>query len=396
VLMLKVVLIDSDHEARLTLRRMLVRAHATVVAEYETVGEALMAAPSHHPDVAIVEVTDNEAAADVVTARTMQRLAQTLPDTAIFATGPVHSAEFVIQVMRAGSLEYLARPVVEEDLSAALAKIGRTRRVSAPAGRKADIIALFSASGGVGVTTLAISLAMAMAENQSKRVLLVELDTRPSDVMTFLDIRPPYSVADALHNIDRMDESFIQGLVVKYDNGLFVLTAPPRYVPEPLEPKPVSVMLEILRSHFDYIIIDCRHDYDTGTLTALDVSDTILLLAAPNVASIRSAASAVAALRQTGIDPAKIKPIISRERTGVDVDTKHVKETLGLPIFWATPNDYASTVSAINHGRPLMSGTAGSKLMASVRGLGERLSAPGKSAKAPHRKSLLRRLSWKS
>ena len=82
---------------------------------------------------------------------------------------------------------------------------------------------VFSSSGGVGVTTLAIGLAMALAENSAKRVLLLELDTRPSDIMTFLDIRPPYSVADALHNIDRMDESFIQGLVVKYDNGLFVL-----------------------------------------------------------------------------------------------------------------------------------------------------------------------------
>ena len=390
VSMLKVVLIDSDSESRATLRRMLIRAHATVVAEYETVPEAAVSAPSHRPDIAIVEVTDDESASDVATVRTLDRLTRSLPDTAIFVTGPINSAEFVIQVMRAGALEYLRRPVDEDELTVALGKVSRSRRVTPAAGRRADIISVFSGSGGVGVTTLAISLALALAENSSKRVLLLELDTRPSDVMTFLDIRPPYSVADALHNIDRMDESFIQGLVVKYDNGLLVLTGPPRPEP-PYDGERVHMMLEILRTHFDYIVVDARHDYDAATMTALDDSDTVLLLAAPNVASVRSATAAIAALRQSGMDMSKIKPVISRERTGVDVDTKHVKETLGMPIFWATPNDYASTVSAINHGRPL-SGGSSSKLMVSVRGLAERLATPSRAPKPAQTKSLLRRL----
>jgi pilus assembly protein CpaE len=390
VSMLKVVLIDSEGESRAALRRMLIKAHATVVAEYETIAEAVVSAVSHRPDIAIVEVTDNELSTDVATLRTLDRLIRALPDTAIFVTGPVNSAEFVIQVMRTGALEYLRRPVDEDELSTALGKVARSRRIAPTAGRRGDVISVFSGSGGVGVTTLAISLALALAENSSKRVLLLELDTRPSDIMTFLDIRPPYSVADALHNIDRMDESFIQGLVVKYDNGLLVLTGPGRPEP-PYDAERVQMMLEILRSHFDYIVIDCRHDYDAATMAALDASDAILLVATPNVASIRSGSAAVAALRQNGMDTSKIKPVISRERTGVDVDTKHVKETLGMPIFWATPNDYASTVSAINHGRPL-SGGSSSKLMVSVRGLAERLATPSRAPKPAQTKSLLRRL----
>ena len=391
VSMLKVVLIDSDSETRAGLRRMLIRAHATVVAEYETVAEAAVSAASHRPDVAIVEVTDTESASDVATVRTLDRLTRALPGTALFVTGPINSAQFVIQVMRAGALEYLRRPIDEDELSVALEKISRARKLTPSTGRRADVITVFSGSGGIGVTTLAISLALALAENTSRQVLLIELDTRPSDAMTFLDIRPPYSVADALHNIDRMDESFIQGLVVKYDNGLMVLTAPPRPEP-PYDGERVQMMLEILRTHFDYIVIDCRHDYDAATMTALDNSDTILLLTAPNVASVRSATAAISALRQSGMDMTKIKPVISRERTGVDVDTKHVKDTLGMPIFWATPNDYASTVSAINHGRPLVSGGSSSKLMVSVRGLAEKLATPSKAAKPAQAKSLLRRL----
>ena len=392
--MLKVVVIDSDQETRAALRRLLTQAHATVVAEYETVTEAFLSVASHRPDVAIVEVTDDSSTTDIATVRSIERLTRTVPDTAVIATGPVNSAGFVIQVMRAGGLEYLGRPVDAADLAAALGKVGRSRRAAPAEVRASAITSIFSPSGGVGVTTLAISLAMALAENDTRRILLLELDTRPSDVMTFLDIRPPYSVADALHNIDRMDESFIQGVVVKYDNGLFVLTAPHGVEPGPFDSERVQMMLEILRSHFDHIVIDCRHDYDAGTLAALDASDTVLLLASPNVGSIRSAAAALAAFRQTGIEISKVKAVISRERTGIDVDAKHVKETLGLPLFWATPNDYASTVSAINHGRPLMSGAPRSRLMTNVRELAEKLSTVGKTP-AAQKPSLLRRLSWK-
>jgi pilus assembly protein CpaE len=393
--MLKVIVIESEGGIRAAMRRMLTQAHATVVAEYETVTEAYLSVASHRPDLVIVEVTDDSAATDVATARAIERLARTLPDSTIVATGPIHSAELVIQIMRAGALEYLKRPVDGSDLSAVLAKVGRTRRASAPPARISHITALFSASGGVGVTTLAITLGMALADNAAKRVLLLELDTRPSDVMTFLDIRPPYSVEDALQNLDRMDESFIQGVVVKYDNGLSVLTAPPGVASAPLDSERVQMMLEILRSHFDHIVIDCRHDFDAGTLAALDASDTILLLVAPNVGSIRSGAAALAAFRQSGVDTAKVRAVISRERTGIDVDAKHVKETLGLSVFWATPNDYASTVAAINHGRPLSSSAPRSKLMANVRGLAEKLPTMGKPSASRRKPSLLRRLSWK-
>ena len=391
---MKVLVVDSDSESRLALRRLLTQAHATVVAEYETVTEAFISVASHHPDVVVVEVTPEGTGTDVATVRSIERLARTLPEAAIIATGPIQSAEFVIQVMRAGALEYLGRPVDLADLSVALGKVSRTRRGAVAETRSSHIAAVFSPSGGVGVTTLAITLAMALAENATKRVLLLELDTRPSDVMTFLDIRPPYSVADALHNIDRMDESFIQGVVVKYDNGLFVLTAPHGVEPGPFDAERVQMMLEILRSHFDHIVIDCRHDYDVGTLAALDACDALLLLASPNVGSIRAAAAALAAFRQTGVEMSKVKAVISRERTGIDVDAKHVKETLGLPLFWSTPNDYASTVSAINHGRPLMSGAPRSKLMTNVRELAEKLSTFGKSPET-QKPSLLRRLSWK-
>ena len=393
--MLKAVVIDSDSGSRAGLRRMLMQAHATVVAEYETITETFLSVASHRPDVAIVEVTEANTNTDIATIRSIERLARTVPDAAIVATGPIHSAEFVIQVMRAGALEYLRRPVEADDLSAALAKVGRTRRGAAPETRASSITAVFSPTGGVGVTTLAISLGMALAESSVKKVLLLELDTRPSDVMTFLDIRPPYSVADAIHNIDRMDESFIQGVVVKYDNGLFVLTAPHGVEPGPFDGERVQMMLDIFRSHFDHIVIDCRHDYDAGTLAALDAADIVLLLAAPNVGSIRSVASALAAFRQTGLEISKVRAVISRERTGVDVDAKHVKETLGLPLFWATPNDYASTVAAINHGRPLMSAAPRSKLMANVRGLAEKLSTMGKPSAPDSKRSLLQRLSWK-
>ena len=382
---LKVILVDSDAASRAELRRMLRQAHGAVVAEYESIAEALLSAASHRADVAVVEVADNDATDQLASINGFERLVRGLRDTAIVATGPTHSAHFVIDVIHAGALEYLKRPVEAEALSTALSKVGRARRPSAPDAVRAQVTAVFSPSGGVGVTTLAINLATAISETAATRVLLLELDTRPSDTTTFLDITPPYSVLDALANIDRIDESFIQGIVVKYGNGLSVLTGPRQAEAGGLAPDRVHAMLDITRAHFDHIIIDCRHDYDAGTTAALEASDAILLVTTPNVASLRAASSAVKFFRGIGIEAAKIKPVIMRERTGLDVKAGHIKDALPLPVFWNIPNDYAAAIAAINHGRPLAAAAPRSKLTLNIRELAAKLSTAPRRARPTSR-----------
>jgi pilus assembly protein CpaE len=222
------------------------------------------------------------------------------------------------------------------------------------------------------------------------------LDTRQSDIATFLDLRATYSVLDAFENLHRMDESFLQGLLVKHGKGLWVLPGPPRMERAQLNAEQVHAGLEMIRAHFEHIVLDLRHDMDPGTIAGLEASDTILFLTSLNVSALRSGAAGLAAFRHLGMDLQKVKIVVMREDTGEDVTLKHAREALGLPIYWKTPSDYQAVVSAINSGHPVVTASPRSKIAKNLRQLAEMLpggpGAPGEPS--GKRSTSLLRLVW--
>ena len=384
---LRIAVIETDDSARAAVRRALIGMNSTVVVgEYADVSSGLLAASAHRADVVIVAVSD-----DVTP---IERLARALPNTAILAMGPVTSAEFVIKTIRAGAVEFLTRPVQRGDLATALEKLVRARLGVAPQRQSARVTSIFSTKGGLGVTTMAINLAVCLAEQSRGKTLLVELDTRPSDVATFLDLKPNYSVLDALGNLSRLDESFLHGVLIRHESGVAVLPGPIKMERADLNAEHVQAVLEILRSHFDHIVLDLRHDLDPGTIAGLELSDVILYLTGPNVAALRSSAAGLAALRHLGLDLNRVRAVLMREGTGEDVTLKHAQEALGIPIYWKTPSDYGAVISAINHGRPVVSASPRSKIATNLRHLSEALYKTRVAAAPETKRSALMRLVW--
>jgi pilus assembly protein CpaE len=368
---LRTVLVDSDPESLATLRRVLAATPATVVVgEFPDVDQALLEGPARNPDLLIVEIPRHLAAQspDAATA-VVETVAQSLSNTAILVTGPTMPADVVIRLLRAGAVEYLTRPVERADLLAALDKLARFHRGSAPERRLGRMTSVFSTKGGLGVTTVATNVAVALAERTSERVLLIDLDSHQSDVATFLNLRTTYSVLDAFENVGRMDESFLRGLLVRHGSGLWVLPGPQRMERIQFGAEPVRIGLEVMRSYFDHIVLDLRHDLDPGTLTALELSDTILFVTSLDVPAIRSAVAGLAAFRHVGVSAQRVKVVAMRPETAQDMTAKQLREALGLPVFWSIPNDYQAVMSSINTGSPVFAAAPRSKSAKSIREL---------------------------
>jgi pilus assembly protein CpaE len=192
-------------------------------------------------------------------------------------------------------------------------------------------------------------------------------------VVTFLDLRPRYSILDVFESMDRMDESLLQGLMVKHASGLWVLPGPSKMERGYLGGEQVQAGIELLRGHFDNVVLDLRHDIDPGTIAALEAADTVLFLTSLNVSALRSGAAALAAFRHLGLDLKKVKLVVMRDGTGEDVTVKHARETLGLPVYWKTPSEYAPVVASINNGRPVVTDAPRSKIAKNVRQLSDML-----------------------
>jgi pilus assembly protein CpaE len=255
---------------------------------------------------------------------------------------------------------------------------------------------VFSTKGGLGVTTVAANLAVSLASRASESVLLVDLDSRQSDIATFLNLRTTYSVLDAFENVGRMDESFLRGLLVKHGSGLWVLPGPQRMERIQFGAEPVRIGLEVMRSYFDHIVLDLRHDLDPGTVAALELSDTILYLTSVDVPAIRSAMAGLAAFRQLGVSQQRLKVVVMRDDTSEDMTTKQVRDALGLPIFWRVPNDYQAVMSSINTGNPVVLASPRSKIARSVTQLSDWVGQqkPSGRGQPKHRGFSLKRLVW--
>ncbi len=391
---LRAVLVDSDAGARAATRRLLVDIPTiTLVGEYSGLAEALLHAASTRPDLLVVEVDADESPAASPAVTAIEQLARKLPETAILATGHGVSAELVVRVLRAGALEFLRRPVERVDLVAALEKLARFRGSALPR-NPGRITSVFAAKGGLGATTLAINLGVSMAERAEGKTLLVELDTRQSDIVTFLDLRPRYSILDVVENIGRMDESLLRGLLTRHASGLWVVPGPTRLERGQFSPEQVSGAIEVLRSYFDHVLMDLRHDFDPGTIAALEASDVILFVTSLDVAALRSGAAALAAFRHLGLDSKKIKVVVMRDGTGDDVTVRHARNTLGLPVYWRTPNDYQTVVASINAGRPVVSTSPRAKISKNLRELAETLCGDGRPGGGPTRKRAFLSMAW--
>ena len=140
-----------------------------------------------------------------------------MPDAAIVATGPSVSADLVIRVIRAGAVEFLRRPVDRADVAAALDKIARFRRgARAPQPRAGASRRCSPQREAWASPPWRSNLAVCLAEREPDARCSIELDSRHSDIATFLNLRPTYSVLDAFENIERLDESFLRGLLVRH------------------------------------------------------------------------------------------------------------------------------------------------------------------------------------
>jgi pilus assembly protein CpaE len=393
---LRTVIVDSDPQVRASIRQMLAAMPSvTVVGEYGDVSEAALKAPGGRPDLMIVEVPVETERGDAWSATAVERLARRLPETAILATTANASAEFVVQIIRAGAVEFVRRPVEARELVIAVEKLSRLRGASSQR-RPGRVTAVFSAKGGLGATTLAVNLGVCLAEQaETKSTLLVELDTRHSDVVTFLDLRPRYSILDVFESMDRMDESLLQGLLVKHASGLWVLPGPTQMERSYLTSEQVQTGVDLLRGHFDQVVLDLRHDVDPGTIAALEAADTVLFVTSLNVSALRSGAAALAAFRHLGLDAKKIKVVVTRDGTGDDVTAKHARDALGLPVYWKTPSEYVPVVASINNGQPVVTAAPRSKFAKNVRQLSAMLAGDGRPAAAsPTRRSVSLLASW--
>jgi pilus assembly protein CpaE len=236
---------------------------------------------------------------------TTEAISTMLPGVGVILLSTDMSAEVLRRAMVAGARQFLQMPPNTEEVLRAVYQVYDTtaaRRsltgrgaVATTAPREGQIIAVFSPKGGVGCTTLATNLAVAIKQEAGMRVALVDGSLTFGDVGVFLDLPPTRSIMDLQVPSEQMDADFVETALVTHErSGIKVLLAPQR--PELADMVTGELLrrtITLLRERHEYVIVDTWSALDERVLTALETADKIALVISPSRAPRSSSRSRI-------------------------------------------------------------------------------------------------------
>lgn len=294
------------------------------------------------------------------------------PDLSVIATAPFSDADLILRAMRAGVHEFLVSPPQPEELAGAVERLMRRTLGDT---RKGEIVAVYSAKGGIGTTTIAVNLAHAFAgTHPDGRVALVDMVVAGGDVRVHLNLKPAYDLTHLVAKGKQVDVELLNSILSPIPGGVWAL--PTSENPEPdeiFDAATINSILELLRANFAVSVVDCEHHLSERTITAFDAADRIVLVTHISVASLRSTQRTLGLCRRLGYPDNKVCVLVNRYQSGDVLPLKDAEELLQRPIYWQLPNDYRLSVAALTKGVPIAVEDSGSKLARSYRDLAMKL-----------------------
>ena len=234
------------------------------------------------------------------------------------------------------------------------------------------IITVYGAKGGIGKTTIATNLAMTLAAKK-KKVALIDLDLLFGDVHVFLDVEPKETISDLMQENFKNSIDSVRAFMTVHSSGVHVLCSPktPEYA-ETVSGERVQSLLALLRSYYDYIIIDTAVNFSDSTLAALEASTTILFVTGLEVSILKNSKMAMTVLDSLG-QKKKVRIIINRAVEINSITAADVQRILDAPILSRIPSEYLVAVAAINQGMPFVHSSPKAKISLAITDIAEKL-----------------------
>ncbi|MFZ0547632.1 MAG: response regulator [Candidatus Promineifilaceae bacterium] len=367
---ISVLIVDDLRETRENVRKLLqFEPDLVVVDQAENGDDAVAKARQYRPDVVLMDI--NMPGVDGIGAS--QTIAKVVPETQIIIMSVQSEADYLRRAMLAGARDFLMKPFSGDELVAAIRRVYETRPVTpvvtavaaresarrsgqstAPA-QEGKVIAVFSPKGGIGCTTIAVNLAVSMADSNYNTVL-VDGSLQFGDVAVMLNLKSSTTIVDLVERMSELDNDLVGSVVAAHGSGLKILLAPPRpEMAELVTEEHIKKLLQTLRQMYDFVIIDTSSSLNDVNLAMLDIADRIVLVTQQNLPSLKNASRFYNLSEGLDYETNKIMLVVNHGSNRLSVSIKDIVDSLKRPVVGVIPED-ESAYTAADQGKPLVGG----------------------------------------
>ncbi len=361
----KILVVDDNLMTLDLVSRSLSRVGYEVVTA-ENGPDALNLVDEGRPDLIILDVMMPD-----MDGYEVCRLVREKPNTTrlpILMLTALESLEEKIKGFEAGADDYMTKPFQPAELQARVQVL--LRRVARATGELTQltgkVIAVFSLRGGVGVSTVAVNLATALAQIWEAPTALMDLSLIAGQSALLLNLSLRHTWADIVEiPEEEIDNELLNELLLPHASGVHVLAAP-RYPQqsELLTNDKVTHVIDMLSQRFHYVVLDLPHDFHETTLAGLDSADQILTLMSPELASVLSMDTTLEVFDTLEYPPVKYRIAINQTIGRGGLSLEDIEGALKRSIDLVIPHDVDTFVNAINLGVPPVFGAPNTRVAA--------------------------------
>ncbi len=390
---IRVMIVDDIVDTRDQLEKLLFfEKDIEVIAKASNGREAVALARQHRPDVILMDI--NMPDMDGISAT--EAIMTQDPSVQVIIMSVQGETDYLRRAMLAGAREFLTKPISADDLYKSIRhvyKLASTRpRVVAggPGGEAAasgggegegQIIAVFSPKGGVGTSSVAANLAVAIRQQTNKRVALVDANVVFGDLTVILNLRSEKTIIELAQRVGELDRDLINDVMATHTSQVKVLLAPPDpQRGELVTSDHIRAILEALQREFDYVVVDTPASFQDRDLAVLDMATRIITLMTLEMHCIRNIKLFLEVADLLEYPHEKVMLVLNKASNRTGIRAEDVEKTIQRKVVRQIGDAAQDMTYSINQGLPLVISKPSHQISRDIHALARELTAAGKTA----------------